>query len=79
MRIRFLILSAAAAAASLAAGDPGLALEVKLQAVETEKVARSPAAITSGVPFARGEVKDVARFSVSAGGKPLPAQFAATV
>jgi hypothetical protein len=54
---------------------PAGALEVKLQVAETEKVARTPATVTSGVPFARGAVKDPARLAVSSGGKPLPAQF----
>lgn len=51
------------------------AVEVKLQAVETAGVARSPAVITTGVPFASGAVRDVARLSVMIGGKQVPAQF----
>ena len=33
------------------------ALEVKLQVTETDKVARTPAIVTTGVPFARGTVR----------------------
>ncbi|MCG3178585.1 MAG: hypothetical protein BIFFINMI_00913 [Phycisphaerae bacterium] len=51
------------------------AVEVKLQAAETADVARSPAVITAGVPFARGAVRDVAGLVVSVAGKPIPAQF----
>jgi PcRGLX-like protein central beta sandwich domain/PcRGLX-like N-terminal RIFT barrel domain len=54
------------------------AVEVKLTAVETAKVERKPALVTSGVPFARGAVKDVKKLSVSLGGKLIPAQFLKT-
>lgn len=52
-----------------------VATEVKLHVRETDGIARSPAAITTGVPFARCAVTDVSRLSASAGGKPVPAQF----
>jgi hypothetical protein len=51
------------------------AKEVQLQVTETDGRARSPALITTGVPFGRGEVKDVERLAISVGGKALPAQF----
>src|SRR5690242_9415738 len=51
------------------------AAEVKLQVTETDRIARSPAVVTTGVPFSRGAVKDVNRLSISSRGKPIPAQF----
>jgi hypothetical protein len=51
------------------------AVEVKLTAVETEKVARAPAVITTGIPFAKGAVTDLAKLGATAGGKAVPAQF----
>jgi len=65
-------------AAVLQAGNSARALEVRLKVQETDKVARTPAVVTTGVPFARGAVKDVSRLSVSVGGKPVPAQFIKT-
>jgi len=62
-------------AALVLASGPASALEVKLTVGDDAKVARQSGAVTSGVPFARGEVKDLARLSVSAGGKAVPAQF----
>jgi len=52
-----------------------LAVEVKLTVPESAGVARMGAMVTSGVPFAKGLVKDPARLSVSVDGKPTPAQF----
>ncbi len=54
---------------------PAAALEVALTVSETAGTARKGGTVTSGVPFARGAVKDVKKLSVSAGGKVLPAQF----
>ncbi|MFO7897971.1 MAG: hypothetical protein R6V58_02800, partial [Planctomycetota bacterium] len=51
------------------------AVEVRLTAKECANVRRSVGIITSGVPFARGAVKDVKRLSVSIGGEVVPAQF----
>ncbi|MDD4890897.1 MAG: hypothetical protein PHU85_13330 [Phycisphaerae bacterium] len=51
------------------------AFEVKLTVAETAKVAREPAVVTSGVPFAKGAVKDLAKLAVSIDGKAVPAQF----
>ncbi len=51
------------------------AVEVKLHVSETDQVARTPALVTTGVPFARGAVPDVGKLSVSIGGKAVPAQF----
>jgi hypothetical protein len=52
-----------------------LGAEVKLKASETLGVARTPAHITTGVPFAKGELKDVGTLSVTLDGKAIPAQF----
>jgi hypothetical protein len=46
-----------------------------LKASETLGVARTPAHITTGVPFAKGELKDVGTLSVTLDGKAIPAQF----
>jgi len=51
------------------------ALEVKLLVTETDKVARAAAAITTGVPFGKGQVRDMTRLAVRVAGKPVPAQF----
>jgi hypothetical protein len=51
-------------------------MEVKLAVRDDAKVARKGGTVTSGVPFAKGAVKDPAKLSVSAGGKAIPAQFA---
>ncbi len=51
------------------------AVEVKLTVTESAGVARSSGAVTSGVPFARGAVRDLGKLSVSANGRPIPAQF----
>ncbi|HOX04824.1 MAG TPA: hypothetical protein PK280_00365 [Planctomycetota bacterium] len=72
-------LSALACAALFVGGGLAEALETKLTVTETDKVARTPAVVTTGVPFARGELKDVAKLAVKAGGKALPAQFLKTV
>ncbi|MHC4917167.1 MAG: hypothetical protein ACYTGB_16935 [Planctomycetota bacterium] len=64
-----------AGCAALLLARTAAALEVKLQVTETEKVGRTPATITVGVPFARGAARDVPRLSVSAGGKARAAQF----
>jgi len=60
--------------AALLAG-PAAAVEVKLTVKDDAKAARKAGVVTSGVPFARGALKDVKRLSVSAGGKVVPAQF----
>ena len=56
-----------------------LAVEVQLQVTEIDQVARTPAVVTTGVPFARGAVADVGRLTVSVAGEPVPAQFIKTV
>ncbi|MFW6158072.1 MAG: hypothetical protein ACOC8E_01785 [Planctomycetota bacterium] len=53
---------------------PAGAVELRLTAKEGADVPRSPAVITSGVPFARGAVEDVKRLSVSVSGEVVPAQ-----
>ncbi|KKM00224.1 hypothetical protein LCGC14_1806570 [marine sediment metagenome] len=62
---------------SLLAGHLSLApaAEVKLTVTEPAGVARSPGIVTSGVPFARGAVKDASALSVRVGGKVVPSQF----
>ncbi|KKM61134.1 hypothetical protein LCGC14_1534770, partial [marine sediment metagenome] len=57
----------------LAGRAPGV--EVKLLVSEDANTARTAGTVTSGVPFAKGAVKDVGRLSVSLGAKALPAQF----
>jgi hypothetical protein len=52
------------------------ALEVNLVAADEAGLERKSGTITSGVPFARGAVKDVKKLSVSIAGKAVPAQFA---
>jgi hypothetical protein len=65
----------AAVAALVAAAGTAQAVEVKLTVTDDAGVPRRAATVTSGVPFARGAVKDVARLSAAAGGKNIPAQF----
>ena len=49
------------------AGQAALAaVEVKLTVQETSQAARQPGMVTTGVPFAKGAVKDIASLSVSA-------------
>ena len=78
MRTRPLYPAAACLAALLALGS-ARALEVKLTVSETEKVGRTPAAVTTGVPFAKGALQDVAKLVAKVGGKAVPAQFLKTV
>jgi exo-rhamnogalacturonan lyase-like protein len=59
--------------AALTASAAGL--EVKLIVRDDARTARKPGTITSGVPFAKGAVKDLAKLSVSSGGTIVPAQF----
>jgi exo-rhamnogalacturonan lyase-like protein len=58
---------------------PSMALEVKLAVADTAGVGRVAEPVTTGVPFAKGEVKDVSKLSVSVGGRAIPAQFIKTV
>lgn len=55
------------------------AIELRLHVAEGARVARTPAVIVSGIPFARGEVRDVASLALSTAGKALPAHFTKTV
>ncbi len=50
-------------------------VEVRLTVTEDAKTARTAGVVTSGVPFAKGAVKDIGRLSVTVGGKAVPAQF----
>lgn len=63
--------------AAFLAGTGCQALEVKLRVDETAQVARTAGTVTSGVPFAKGAVKEVRKLTVSIGGRPTPAQFIA--
>jgi exo-rhamnogalacturonan lyase-like protein len=74
LRRRVSLLALAALSATLWSAAAG-AVEVKLTVKDGAKVARTAAVVTSGVPFAKGAVKDVGRLSVSTGGKVIPAQF----
>jgi len=76
MRMRDVWLSAALVVAA-AAGCTS-AVEVRLMVADDAGTVRKGGVVTSGVPFARGAVKDVARLSVSVGGKHIPAQFIET-
>ncbi|MBM4033838.1 MAG: hypothetical protein FJ291_18950 [Planctomycetes bacterium] len=51
------------------------AVEVQLTVADHAHVARRGATITSGIPFAKGVLKDAAKLSVSFRGQPIPAQF----
>lgn len=51
------------------------ALEVQLNVTEDAGQARKSGLVVSGVPFAKGTVKDISRLSVNANGKTVPAQF----
>ncbi len=53
--------------------------ETKLAVREPGEANRAPAAITTGIPFARGAVKDAAVLAASLNGKAVPAQFRAHV
>ena len=61
-------------AAVLLAGIAG-AVEVKLDVEDHAGAARNAGIVTSGVPFAKGAVKDVSKLSARVGGKVMPAQF----
>ncbi|MFO7899146.1 MAG: hypothetical protein R6V58_08810 [Planctomycetota bacterium] len=51
------------------------AVEIETTVADDADTARTPGVVTAGIPFARGAVDDVARLSVSVGGKHVPAQF----
>jgi hypothetical protein len=55
------------------------AVEVQLTVADHAKVDRNGDVVTTGVPFAKGMVKDVSKLSASVAGKPVPAQFLKTV
>lgn len=59
------------------AGGASAAVQVKLEVEDPAKVARKGDVVTTGVPFEKGAVKDVAKLGVTAAGKKLPAQFIA--
>ncbi len=75
MRTALGILLTLTAAGALLLPGRAAALEVKLTVADDARVERKAGTVTSGVPFARGEVKDLGRLSVSTGGKVVPAQF----
>jgi len=53
--------------------------EVELTVTETAGQERKAEPVTTGVPFPKGALKDVAALTVSSSGKALPAQFLKTV
>jgi hypothetical protein len=53
--------------------------DVRLQISETKGVARRPAMVTAGIPFAKGALTDVGNLAARVDGKAIPAQFAKTV
>jgi PcRGLX-like protein central beta sandwich domain/PcRGLX-like N-terminal RIFT barrel domain len=55
------------------------ALEVKLTVSEPAGLERKGEVVTTGVPFAKGVLKDVSKLGVSLGGKAIPAQFTKTI
>ena len=66
-------LGVALAGAGLAAAD------IPLTVREPGAAARTPARVTTGIPFARGELADAGTLSVTANGRKIPAQFRAHV
>lgn len=60
----------------VAASVASAAADVRLEVREPSQVARNPAVITTGVPFARGTVSDAGKLVVSVDGKAVPGQFA---
>jgi hypothetical protein len=77
--IRKRVVDAAVLLGVLLASASSAAIEVKLTASETDGIARSPAHVTTGVPFPKGAVTDVSKLAVANGGKPIPAQIVKTV
>jgi hypothetical protein len=61
----------------LAITAPAAAAEAKLIVEDFAKVERKSGTVTTGVPFAKGVLKDVGKLSASVGGKKVPAQFIA--
>jgi hypothetical protein len=55
------------------------AVEVRLSVADTANVERTAEPVTTGVPFAKGVVKDVSKLTAAVAGKPVPAQFLKTV
>jgi PcRGLX-like N-terminal RIFT barrel domain/PcRGLX-like protein central beta sandwich domain len=56
---------------------PGL--ELKLAVSDDSGKVRKAGTVTSGLPFARGVLKELSKLSVSTGGKNIPAQFSKLV
>jgi len=76
MRMRDVWLSAGLVVA--AAAGCTRAIEVRFIVADDAGTIRKGGVVTSGVPFARGAVRDLKRLSVSVGEKHLPAQFIET-
>jgi PcRGLX-like protein central beta sandwich domain/PcRGLX-like N-terminal RIFT barrel domain len=51
------------------------ALEVVLTVTNDSKIARKSSPVRTGIPFAKGKIKDLDKLSVKLGSKTLPAQF----
>jgi len=80
MRTRRLLVSVLCLLAALAAGCArGIQVQVGLVVEEPAQVDRQAGVVTTGVPFARGAVRDVSDLSVRVGGEVVPAQFIETV
>lgn len=58
---------------------PAKALEIKLRVEETRGVARLPAIITGGIPFARGVLRDFSSLTLTTGSSSMPIQTTKTV
>ncbi len=71
--------AAGALSLMLASGAAGSDFEMALTVREPGESARNPALTTTGIPFERGALRDVANLSVSLDGRRLPAQFRAHV
>ncbi len=54
-------------------------IDIALRIEEPVQVPRQPGIVRSGVPFAKGTLKDAADLALSRDGEPVPAQFAPTV
>jgi len=56
-----------------------MALNTELTVDNPAKIERRSEVVSTGVPFARGAVKDLSKLSVKMNGRPIPAQFVKTV
>lgn len=73
MRLRIMLLCCCIPVVAVA--ETAFGLEVAICVKEPTGAARTRGVVTTGVPFAKGAVKDVSNLSVTVGGKVIPAQF----